>query len=292
MFLEKLREYGMTMDIIPGNHDVAYKNTNSLCGLQECISIHQDVVNLFMEPTVRRYDSLDIALLPWINSENYAASMKFVENVKAKVLIGHIELAGFEMMKGAPVTTSGMSRDIFKGFEMVLSGHFHTKNSYDNIHYLGSNLELTWSDADDAKYFHILDTDTLELTPVRNPLCIFQRIIYDDQGVDSPIQAVADCDLSIVNGTFVKVIVVSKKDPFAFDKFLDKIQLNEPFDLKIVESFSEFTADNIDDEVMDLADTTTLLNSYVDAVETELDRDRIKAILQRLYVEAQDYDAV
>ena len=30
VFLDKLREYNIHMDIIPGNHDVYYKNTNDL----------------------------------------------------------------------------------------------------------------------------------------------------------------------------------------------------------------------------------------------------------------------
>jgi DNA repair exonuclease SbcCD nuclease subunit len=292
MFLEKLREYGMTMDIIPGNHDVAYKNTNNLSGLHECISLHSDVVNIFMEPTVQEYDGFAIGLLPWITADNYANSMDFIQKCPASVLVAHLELAGFEMMKGAPVVASGMSREVFSGYQMVLTGHYHTKSSIGNIHYLGSNMELTWADADDPKYFHVLDTSDVSLTPVRNPLCIYQRVIYNDAGVESPIVAVHEADLTCVTGTFVKVIVVSKKDPFAFDKFLDKIQANNPFDLKVVESYEEFAATAVEDENIDLGNTSSLLSSYVDAIETELDKDRIKAILQQLYAEAQDLDAL
>ena len=31
MFLDVIRAKGITMDIIPGNHDVYFKNTNDLC---------------------------------------------------------------------------------------------------------------------------------------------------------------------------------------------------------------------------------------------------------------------
>jgi DNA repair exonuclease SbcCD nuclease subunit len=292
MFLEKLREYGMTMDIIPGNHDVAYKNTNDLCGLHECISLHGDVVNICMEPTVLDYDGLKVGMLPWMNVSNYAQSMEFVQSCPAPILVAHLELAGFEMMKGAPVVASGMSRDYFKGFEMVLTGHYHTKSTIDNVHYLGATMELTWADADDPKYFHVLDTKTRKLKAVRNPLSIFQRVIYNDAGIEHPILAVHEADLSCVQGSFVKVIVVSKKDPFAFDKFLDKIQANNPFDLKVVESFVELTADSVEDELVDLGNTSTLLSSYVDAIETELDKERIKTLLNELHLEAQDMDAL
>ena len=38
----------------------------------------------------------------------------------------------------------------------------------------------------------------------------------------------------------------------------------------------------------DLEDTMTLLKEYVDVVETDLDKQRIKNLLQSLYIEAQD----
>ena len=36
-FLTPLRENGMTMDIIPGNHDTYFKNTKYLNSLKECL---------------------------------------------------------------------------------------------------------------------------------------------------------------------------------------------------------------------------------------------------------------
>ena len=37
IFLEELRKRGMSMDIIPGNHDTFYKNTNDLNSLKELL---------------------------------------------------------------------------------------------------------------------------------------------------------------------------------------------------------------------------------------------------------------
>ena len=34
-FIRKLYDYDITMDIIPGNHDVYYKNTNSLNSIEQ-----------------------------------------------------------------------------------------------------------------------------------------------------------------------------------------------------------------------------------------------------------------
>src|SRR6056300_1476772 len=180
IFLQKLREYGITMDIIPGNHDVYYKNTNELNALKELQGHYMNEVNLIMEPTVMKYDTLNVALIPWINQENENATLKFLENCKASVVGAHLELSGFEMARGQ-VCKDGMSAQHFDKFEMVLSGHFHTKSSQGNIHYLGSQMEFFWNDCDDKKYFHVLDTETREITAVHNPLTIYEKIYYDHE---------------------------------------------------------------------------------------------------------------
>ena len=56
IFLEPMRELGITMDIIPGNHDVYYKNTNELNALKELQGHYMNEVNLVMKPTVIDYE--------------------------------------------------------------------------------------------------------------------------------------------------------------------------------------------------------------------------------------------
>ena len=286
MFLNVLKEEGIHMDIIPGNHDVFYKNTNELSSLKELLGYYTSNVNIVMKPKVLDYDGCSIALLPWINSENYVDSINFIKTCKASILGAHLELVGFDMMKGLP-NAHGMTTEHFDRFEMVLSGHFHTKSSQGNIHYLGSQMEFTWADADDPKYFHVLDTETRELTPVCNPHTIFEKVVYNDEETDYN-----SYDVTRLNDKFIKVIVAKKKDPYMFDRFIDKINQQNIYELKIAETFDEFIGENISDEVVSLEDTTQLLDSYVDAVETDLDKDKIKNLMRNLFVEAQNLEIV
>ena len=282
IFLDKLREYGMHMRIIPGNHDVYYKNTNQLCSLKELMGHYTDCVTIEMAPAVfTDYYDCPIALIPWINAENYNETMQFVDTCNASIIGGHFEFSGFEMYKGIP-NPHGMDTARFKRFEMVLSGHFHTKSNNDNIHYLGSQMEFTWGDCDDPKYFHILNTNTRELTPIRNPFTLHNKIIYNDEKTDYN-----NYDVSTLDSQFVKVVVEKKTDYFAFDRFIDRIQQRPIHELKIAESFDEFLGDNVEDGEIELDDTQVLLDSYIDAVETEADKDKLKSLLRGLYVEAQ-----
>ena len=280
-FLNQMRSRGMTMDIIPGNHDTYFKNTNDMNSLKELLGHFMNEVNILMEPTVMEYGSLKMACLPWICADNYDKSMEFVANCKADWLAGHLELNGFEMMRGVK-NTHGMSADLFKRFETVITGHFHVGSRQDNIWYLGSQMEFFWSDAHDPKYFYILDTETREMTPVLNPHRLFEKIVYNDKKVDYNNYNVDNLDKK-----FIKIVVVEKEDNFTFDRFVDRIQSKDIYDLKISENFNEFIGSSVDDEGLDVDDTPQLMDDYIDGVETDLDKDRIKMMMRDLMVQAQ-----
>ena len=281
VFLERLRKDKITMDIIPGNHDTYYKNTNELNSLKELLGHYMNEVNIVHQAKVLDYDGLKFALVPWICQDNEEDTNEFLVNCKADVVAGHFELNGFDMLRGVPCT-HGMSADNLRRFELVLSGHYHCKSNQGNIHYLGSQMEFFWNDAHDDKFFHVFDTDTRELTPIRNPLTLFHRIRYDDENEDYN-----EMDLSILDKRFVKVVVINKTDGFMFDRFIDRIQQRDIYDLKIQEDFNEFTGESVSDEGLEVEDTSTLLSQYVDNVETILDKDRIKKEMGELMTEAQ-----
>jgi len=284
VFLDKLREYHMHMDIIPGNHDVFYKNTNELCSLKELMGYYTDVATIHMKPSVVDYDGLKIALVPWINMQNYSKSVEFINKAEAPFLGGHFELEGFEMHKGV-VNTHGQDIGNLARYEKVLSGHFHTKSEQGNIQYLGSQMEFTWADCNDPKHFHVIDTGDRSVTPVRNPLTLFDKIVYNDE-----VEDYSKYDVSQHKDKFVKVVVIKKKDVYSFDKFIDRLSDVDTHELKIAETFDEYMGDNVEDEKVDLEDTTEMLDSYVEAVETDLDKDKLKGFVRELYVEAQNME--
>ena len=280
IFLDQIRKRGMSMDIIPGNHDTFYKNTNELNSLKECLGHYMNEVHIIMEPTVMQYDSLKLGLLPWICQDNYDLCMNFIRDCRADWIGSHLELNGFEVMRGL-TNKHGMDPKLFSRFEMVLSGHYHSSSKKDNIWYLGSQMEFFWSDAHDPKFFHILDTETREMTKIRNPHTLFEKILYDDEKND---YSSFSRDLT---KKFVKVIVVNKTDPFAFDRFIDNIQNQNIYELKIAENFNEFIGANVEDENMNFEDTAEIVDSYIDAVDTDLDKNKIKVEMRQLMTEAQ-----
>ena len=279
VFLDQMRKFEMKMDIIPGNHDTYYKNTNDLNSLKELLGYYMNEVHIIMEPTVMQYGSLSMALLPWICADNYEPSMSFIRDCKADWLGAHLELANFEIGRGI-LAPHGMDAKIFKKFEQVLSGHYHTASRRDNIWYLGNPMEFFWSDAHDPKFFHILDTESRQIEKIRNTYTLFEKIVYNDKEMDYNNYS------KNLSKKFVKVVVAEKTDPFTFDRFIDNIQNQDIYELKIAENFNEFMGANVDDEEVNFEDTTEIVDSYIEAVDTDLDKDKIKIQMRELMTEA------
>lgn len=286
IFLERLRNLGITMDIIPGNHDVYYKNTNELNALKELQGHYMNEVNLIMEPTEMIYDGFKVALIPWINPENEKETLDFLANTKSTFVGAHLELAGFEIDRGL-ICKHGMDSKVFDRFEKVLTGHFHTKSTQGNIHYLGAQMEFFANDCGDPKYFHVLDTKTREITPVQNPFTIYEKIYYDDDTTEEWKSK----DFGQLAEKFVKVVVLKKSNVLEFEQFIDKIQQHKIHELKIAEDFKDFLGENVeDDDNIDVDDTESLVYSYVDNLDTDLDRDLIKTHISALMTEAQSLE--
>jgi len=279
-FFDKLQAEGIDIHIIPGNHDTYFKNTNEVNSLDLLLSGY-DNIEIVSEVTEKTFGSMQAIFVPWICEANFEDSMAALDNTQASVCFGHFAIEGFEMHKGMG-SEGGFDPALFGKFDAVYTGHFHHKSANHNIYYLGSPYEMTWSDYDDPKGFHILDTETGVLGFVTNPDKMHRKIYYDDSKK-------MKIDPTEYQGSCVKVIVINKKDYQKFDKMIDALYANNVIDLKILEDFSDFESDALDDEPVNLEDTLTLLSDYIDSLSLDVKKDRLKLLLKGLYIEAQNY---
>lgn len=282
-FIEPLIERGISMDLIIGNHDTYYKNTNDV-NSPDLLLFADTNINVIQEPIVNEYDGFNIALVPWINPENYADSVEFLQTANASWCMGHFEFEG-AIMQPSMTCQHGLDHSYVKRFEKVLSGHFHHKSEFANVRYLGSQMQFTWSDFGDSKYFHIFDTDTQELTPVENPITMFEKVFYND--TNETFETISNKDYSNVTGKFVKVIVVEKDNPYWFDTFLDKLYSSNPLHVSIVDDNKHMDFFD-DEEIENVEDTLTILSKYVDGLEIQGKKKQLDELMKSLYHEALD----
>jgi len=287
MFFDRLKARDIKVYMLVGNHDTYYKNTNDV-NSPELMLNEYDNITVINDPQTIEVDGVKICMVPWICSDNYVVSMNEIKNTDATVCMGHFEIQGFQMYRGAP-SEEGLNSEIFKKFDMVFSGHYHHKSSRENIHYLGNPYELTWQDYDDPRGFHIFDLKTHDLQFLKNPYKMFHKIIYDDKQND--IQVIQEQDLKIFSSVYVKVVVVNKTNPYLFDMYINKLYQVNPIDITIAEDFTEI--EDISEEDIDQAeDTITILSKYVDNLTTDLDKAKLKSLFREVYVEALNEENV
>lgn len=281
-FFDVLESEGITMDVIVGNHDVFYRNTNEVNAMHELFYGYKNI-NVYIDPVDLNFDGLSVAMIPWINSSNYESSLQFLKETKSEVVFGHFEIAGFEMDRGN-VCHSGLNKKVFDRFDIVLSGHFHHKSSSGNITYLGNQYEMTWADHGDQRGFHVFDTDTREIDFVKNPFKIFHKISYDDTEQDFEYWKQYDYDN--LKECYIKVIVVNKNNPYLFDNVIENLYKVGVADISIVEDFTEFEDENAEELIDQAEDTMTILSKYIDGLTLNVEPDKLKKIMRELYVES------
>ena len=275
MWFDQLIKLGCNHTMLIGNHDIYYKNTLKVNAPHEILGEYKfDVID---KPTTKSYDGTDILMLPWICDDNKSEVFEAVQRSKAPVLMGHLELNGFEAHPGH-IMESGMDGTFFNKFKRVFSGHYHQKSTKGNISYLGNPYQLYWNDYGCKRGFHVFDTSTLKTTFYRNPFDIFHKLYYNN-GVSIP-------ESEDLKGSFVKLIVEEKGDYQKFDYAVKQLQNIGLGDLKIVEDLSAEL--ECSDSTLETEDTMTLLESYIDEIELKVDKSNVKSVMRSLYVEASE----
>ena len=285
-FIKPLNDMGVTMDVILGNHDVFYKNTNEVNSVKELFQWSElcDNWRIHYKPTTIELGEMKIGLVPWITKDNEEECLDFIAKKEGSVLMGHLELSGYEVLRGVQ-HHEGMDPDLFKGYDAVYSGHFHCKHSKGNIHYLGTQYQITFTDLKESKGFHVLDTDTGEIEYIQNPHRLFTVFVYNDEDGRDFFDGSVEWDS--YKDTYVRLTIEKKTNPFMLDRIIEKLNESGCHSITVNDqTYSEKTSKA--EEKVDLSkDTLTLICEEIDRMEGIEDPTRLKNLIRELYVEAQ-----
>ena len=277
-FFDVLRDENIELYTLIGNHDIFYKNTLEINSTSLVLKEYQNI-SIFDKPT----EALGMDIIPWVCENNEKEILEFIENSKNDICFGHFELAGFEMDRGN-ICHEGWDSSKLSKYDTVFTGHFHHRSKTGNIFYVGSPGEMTWSDYNDPRGFHIFDTVTREVEFIENTHTIFRKFNYNDDELF--YNDLKKFDFDQFKGKYVKVVVTKKTNTFLFESFVDGILKSNPHDLSIVEDFSEITASSDLHEVDQADDTAVILDKYIDSIEIDLNKDKLKSIIKEIYTEA------
>lgn len=285
--MKPMFDRGLNVHVIIGNHDVAYKDTNEINSMQELYgNSSYDKLHIYSKPTEVDIDGTTIAMMPWICQDTYDDSIEMLARSPSHVLMGHLDLNGFEEYKGH-ISENRMDSSLFQRFDVVMSGHFHHRSSYGNVNYIGSTAQHSWSDYDDVRGFAVFDTDTRTIEYIDNPFELFKKFIYDDQGKNH-LDVLQDIELHAKNygGSYTKVVVKNKTNPWLFDQVVSGLEGAGAHDVQIVDD--HLNLDDIEDEdlVDEAQDTLTILKKYVSSMDVTVDKNNLEKMIVSLYNEA------
>ena len=274
-YYDRLKEMGIRVHTIVGNHTAYYKNTNDVNAV-DLLLREYDNVTVYSEPTEVKLGNLKTLFIPWINQENENKTYQLIEKTNCKVAMGHLELQGFRVNRQI-VMDHGHPSELYSKFTKVFSGHYHTRSDDGRIYYLGNPYEMFWNDVGDRRGFTIFDTETLGHHHIDNPYRMFYNIYYED----TPHQMF---DVSDYSDKIVKVIVRKKSDSKEFEKFIDKLYAANVADLKVVENFEVIDDEGF--EAFESEDTLSILNRYIQEAEIDLDKALVQKLINEVYQEA------
>ena len=274
-YFDLIRDNGMKMISIVGNHTAFYKDTNDINTIDLMLREY-DNIRIVEECEEITVGGLPILFIPWINSENDAKTYQMIQQSTCNVAMGHLELNGFVATHGH-VMDVGADFECYNKFKHVFSGHYHTRSNNGSIYYLGNPYEMFWNDVNDKRGFHIYDTDTLQLKTINNPNAMYKILDY----ANTPRQMT---NFEQYRNKIVKVVVREKDDDKAYDMFMQSLSKASPYDIKVVERTVNMLAP--DEDIAQSEDTMTLLNTYIDDLSTDLNKSKIKDILRETYQQA------
>jgi len=280
-FWNRLQELNIDTHVILGNHDTYYKNTNDVNAIQN-LNLGPDI-KIYTRATEVNIGGLDMLFIPWICDDNREDTIFQIDNSTSQIAMGHLEVKGFEMHKGV-MNEHGFEREHFRRFEKVLSGHFHKKSDDGQIFYLGTQYQIMWSDYNCPKGFHTFDTDTRELDRIENPMPIFKKLVYDDTKTNYD-----GLDLKDYENCFVKLFVSQKTDTDMYGRLVERFYNNANVHELIINEDTNDITQTVRADILDSGeDTLTFLGNYIDQIDTDLDKHKLKEFAKELYTEANE----
>lgn len=148
--LKRLNELGLEVFFTIGNHDLYHRHNREIHS-NAGFDVYENIT-IVENPSVLNDTFL---LCPYIFPEEYSSLVPY-KNLK--YFAGHFEFKSF-IMTGYTVLEHGPSHKNFPDVTFIFSGHFHKRQTQDNVIYIGNVFPTDHGDAgDNERGMCVLDT--------------------------------------------------------------------------------------------------------------------------------------
>jgi hypothetical protein len=140
--LEKLSAAFERFYFIPGNHDLYYRDRRDIYSTEWARHIPNIII------VNDWFQDGDVIIAPWLVGDDHQR----IRKLSARYMFGHFELPSFKMNAMVEMPDHGDIRlEHFGQYDQVFSGHFHLRQTKNNINYIGNAFPHNFADAGDDR---------------------------------------------------------------------------------------------------------------------------------------------
>lgn len=144
---KKLNKLGLPVFFASGNHDHFLRNSSDVFSTYHFNSFEN--FRVLNKVTVLEEIYGKVLFVPFIREDEYPILLDYKD---VPVVCGHLELKGFRVSGSSNIMEHGPEASTyFKDKKRVFSGHFHARQTQDNVHFIGNVFPMDFSDANDNK---------------------------------------------------------------------------------------------------------------------------------------------
>ena len=264
--LKLLNDHFQQVFLLVGNHDMPFKDKREYHSL-----IHGSQfpnIKIIDEPIINN----ELGLIPWVIKDEIFSIHNEIVNKKTKYVFGHFEFGGFFMNSKVQIPDNhGISKDLFQEPLFVFSGHYHKRQKFRNIYYIGNTMSHDFSDENDFdRGFMIIEKNKEPIFVNWNngPKFFNTSLTNFLNNLDDYLSSEFDCsiklnfeenelsweELNIVKQLLINNFNIRKLDIIQnkSNLILEDIQINNfsSIDDLVIKGIMELTSENIDNYLL------------------------------------------
>ena len=248
----------MPIEIIVGNHDIAYKTKNEVNSVNFLGFI--DNINVHINPTQILTQNKHLTLIPWCkDNDTFLTNVnKFKNN---DYVFCHHDFTGLHYSKNIIVEDGIVFNDLINVNQMF-SGHIHTRQSQKGLTMIGNPFHQTRNDIGNDKGIYRLNVNSGKTKFFKNNKSPQFKVLHLDEYFNKPYNEFQ----KDIKNNMVDIIINKKyQNIFAWDDFNKLIEGSN--DIKFILTDDELTSIYTMEENINKFKVDKELNKYINALE-------------------------
>lgn len=270
--------------LLLGNHDLWFADKWEVSSVLPLKAFEQ--VKVINSPCSTEIGGRTFDWLPFVKNPVKAVDAYFPER-KGHVLFAHVAVDGCQLNSSGHISDVSVEYeadmvkvkpDLFDGWERVFLGHYHKAQKIsDKVEYVGSPLQLNFSEAYQDKHIVVLDTETLATEYIVNSFSPQHLVVKESE--------LATANIS---HNYVSVVGdVEKFDAFEIKKKAES-EAARHISFRSEKTLTNVSQDTTEEKTKFDISGGKMLERYIEAVGCgDLERDKILRLGSFIYEESK-----